>query len=61
MTDRTNLPSTIPFLLLLLNLGNLWNFDQINFCAVRFFISRSSSSIQFKKLQGGQIHKIQRH
>jgi len=30
MAGRTNFPPTIPFPLLLLNLGNLWNFNQIN-------------------------------
>jgi len=30
MAGRTNFPSTIPFPLLLLNLGNSWNFNQIN-------------------------------
>ena len=27
---RTNFPPTLPFPLLSLNLGNLWNFNQIN-------------------------------
>jgi len=30
MAGRTNFPATILFPLLLLNLGNLWNFNQIN-------------------------------
>ena len=30
MAGRTNFPPTIPLPLLLLNLGNLWNFNQIN-------------------------------
>ena len=30
MAGRTNYPPTILFPLLLLNLGNLWNFNQIN-------------------------------
>jgi len=30
MAGRNNFPPTIPFLLLLLDLGNLWNFNQIN-------------------------------
>jgi len=30
MASRTNFPSTLPLPLLLLNLGYLWNFNQIN-------------------------------
>jgi len=29
MAGRSNIPPTIPFPLLLLNLGSLWNFNQI--------------------------------
>ena len=36
MVGRTNFPPTIPFLLLLLNLGNLWNFNQINYWFSQF-------------------------
>ena len=33
---RTNVPSTFPFPLLLLNLGNSWNFNQINSWFLQF-------------------------
>jgi len=42
MAGRINFPPSIPVPLLLLNLGNLWDFNQINSCAVWFLVSSSS-------------------
>ena len=38
MAGRNNFLPMIPFSLLLLNLGKLWNLNQVNSCAMRFLI-----------------------
>jgi len=45
MAGRTNFPPTIPFLLLLLNLRNSWNFNQIN-SWFPYFTSKAQNAIR---------------
>ena len=54
---HNNFPPTIPFPLLLLNPGNLWNFNQINSCAVRFLISNSSWGFNTRSCNKGRFIK----